>query len=262
MSKPTGGVFMNKLSKQDNLKLIKSNSTKILHPTHSLIVRKLNLKEKSSNIIKSEINDYLNLPEKFLSSNSKVIIGKKVKLKNMNVIGIEPIIQKKITAPNKRMSLYRKSFHFSNNNIDSSSKNFTGPTYHNMKEKQQYLNDKCEIIDNEQLKKIFNKYKTFQMLSKNDEKKNDFTQLNDKINKNNIKIFCINNISTTKAKKSRNIDIPLDITQSLIFQYNKKKIRQNLDNKIKNISKRLSRILNKNEDDLLLNRADDYSFKN
>lgn len=56
--------------------------------------------------------------------------------------------------------------------------------------------------------------------------------------------------------------MPLGITQSLTFQYNKIKIRQNLDNKIKNISKRLSRILNKNEDDLLLNRADDYSFKN
>ena len=169
MSKPAGGV-LNKLSKQDNLKLIKSNSTNILNPTHSLIVRKLNLKEKSSNIIKSEINDYLNLPEKFLSSNSKVIIGKKVKLKNMNVIRIEPIIQKKITTPNKRMSLYRKSFHFSNNNIGSSSKNSTGLTYHNMKEKQQHLNDKCEIIDKEQLKKIFNKYKTL-MTSKNDEKK-------------------------------------------------------------------------------------------
>lgn len=106
--------------RSNSKKLIKSNSIKILHPTHSLIVRKLYLKEKSSKIIKSEINGYLNLPEKFLSSNSKVIIGKIIKLKNMNVIWIKPIIPKKIAVPNKRMSLYRKSLNFNNNNIDSS----------------------------------------------------------------------------------------------------------------------------------------------
>ena len=181
MSKPIGGLIKNKLSKQANLKLIKSNSTKFLLPIHlpihSLIVRKLNEKEKSSNIITDEINDYLNLPDKFLSSNAKVIIGKKIKLKDMNFIGIDSLPHKKTQTPSKRVSLYRKSFNFNN----------TGFSYYNMKEKQQHSNnDKCEIIDNEQLKKIFNKYKTFHITSpeRQAEKRNYYSKSTEKTNRN------------------------------------------------------------------------------
>ena len=201
MSKSIGGLFTSKLSKQANLKLMKSNSTKFLLPTHSLIVRKLNSKEKSSNIITNEINEYLNSPEKFLSSNAKVIIGKKINVKDINFIGIEPLPQKKTITPNKRMSLYRKQFNFNNNNNnnnDSPSKNSTGFSHYNLKEKQQHSNnEKYEIIDNEQLKKIFNRYKTFHFASKNDEKKNNFPLLNEKNknknkNNNNCETFSIN----------------------------------------------------------------------
>lgn len=54
-----------------------------------------------------------------------------------------------------------------------------------MKDKQQHLNDKFEVIDNEELKKFFNKYKSFQMPPKYDEKKNDFSKLNYKSTKSN-----------------------------------------------------------------------------
>ena len=245
---------MNKLAKQANMKLIKSNSTNFMNPLHSLIVRKLNNKEKSSKIISNEIKDYLNLPEKFFSPNSKVIIGKKINLKDMKSIGIEPIITKKTPIINKRMStFFRKSLSF--NNFESSVRNSLA---YNFKEKQQ-TNDKYEIIDNEQLKKIFNKFKTFYLSSKNDEKKNNFPKLYEKNNGNET--FSFNNSTTTKTKKSRNKNIPFNLTEYLTFQNNKLKIIQNIDNKIKNISKRLSKILNKDESDLLLNRIDDYSFK-
>lgn len=245
---------MNKLAKQANIKLIKSNSTNFMNPLHSLIVRKLNNKEKSSKIISNEIKDYLNLPEKFFSPNSKVIIGKKINLKDMKSIGIEPIITKKTPIINKRMStFFRKSLNF--NNFESSVRNSLA---YNFKEKQQ-TNDKYEIIDNEQLKKIFNKFKTFYLSSKNDEKKNNFPKLYEKNNGNET--FSFNNSTTTKTKKSRNKNIPFNLTEYLTIQNNKLKIIQNIDNKIKNISKRLSKILNKDESDLLLNRIDDYSFK-
>ena len=174
-----GKIFMNKLSKQSNLKLTKSNSTKNFFSLHSLIVRKLNQKEKSSNIISKEINEYMNLPEKFFSPNSRVTIGKKIKLKDMKSIGIE-IIQKKIPIPNKRTSLLRKSFNFNNNNINISNNNNNNdnlsrsylPYGHasNKEKQQQSSNEKYEIIDNEQLKKIFNKYKTFHIIFSNDKK--------------------------------------------------------------------------------------------
>ena len=96
------------------------------------------------------------------------------------------------------MSLYRKQLNFNNNNSDSASKNYTGFSHYNLKEKQQHSNnEKYEIIDNEQLKKIFNRYKTFHFASKNDEKKNNFPLLNEKNknknkNNNNCETFSIN----------------------------------------------------------------------
>ena len=269
MSRQGVGFFINKLSKQTNAKLTKSNSTKNFYSLQSLIVRKLNQKEKSSDIIKNEIYEYLNFPDKFLSPNSRVTIGKKIKLKDMKFIGIEPVIQKKIQTPSKRMSLYRKSYNFNNNNInnnnsnnaESNMRNSIASTHLMFKEKQQAPNnDKLEVIDNEQLKKIFNKYKTFQINSKNDEKKNNFIKSNIK---NKSEIFTINNSSLTNKKKNRgrNNDIPMELAECLTFQNNKLKIDQYYDNKIKKISNHLSKLLKKNENELLINRVDDYSFK-
>lgn len=193
------------------------------------------------------------MPEKFFSPNSRVTIGKKIKLKDMKTIGIEPITQKKTPIINKRMSLYRKSLNFINNNINNN-ENYsrTSLAYNHIsnKEKQQISNEKYDIIDNEQLKKIFNKFKTFQVNSSNN--RNKFNKENE-----NYKYNKINN------KKSRNKDknFPLEITESLAFQNNKMKLRQKLNNKIKNISKYISTSIKKKENDLLLNRVDDYSFK-
>ena len=257
-----GGFFLNKLSKQTNTKLIKSNSTKTFYPLQSLIVRKLNQKEKSSDIIKNEIYEYLNFPDKFLSPNSRVTIGKKIKLKDMKFIGIEPVIQKKVQTPSKRMSLYRKSYNFNNNNnnnLESNMRNSIASTHLMFKEKQQTSNnDKLEVIDNEQLKKIFNKYKVFQINSKIDEKKNNFIKKNPK--KNN-EIFIINNKTNKKKNRGRNKDIPLELAESLTFQKNKLEIDQYYDNKIKKISNHLSKLLKKNENELLINKVDDYNFK-
>jgi hypothetical protein len=60
---------------------------------------------------------------------------------------------------------------------------------------------------------------------------------------------------------SRNEQIPLERAESFSFQNNKLKIRKNMDDKIKNISKNICKLLNKKEKDLLLNKVDDYTFK-
>ena len=254
-----GPIFMNKLSKQSNLKLTKSNSQKIFNPIHSYIVRKLNKKEKSSVLITKEIDEYMNLPEKFFSPFSPVTIGKKIKLKDMKAIGIEPVIPKKIPLSNKRMSLYRKSLNFNNNNnnVESFSRS-SAPTSHlSYKDKQQSNNEKYEIIDNEQLKRIFNKFKN---TNNSNENKKTFFKITDR-NKSNSNILN-NDAHKIKKKHFKRKDIPLDIEKSLIYQNNKLKIRQNLDNKVKKISKHISELLNKKEDELLINRVDDYCLKN
>ena len=125
-----------------------------------------------------------------------------------------------------------------------------------MKDKQQANNDKYEIIDNEQLKKLFNKYKTAKN-SSNDNEKNNFIQIQD-----NNSINYSNQNKNTNGNKAKKEEIPFDLSQSLFFQNNKLKERQTLNNKVKNISKHLSKILKKNEKDLLLNKLDNYNFKN
>ena len=254
-----GGFFKNKLSKQANLKLTKSNSTNLFHPLNSLIVRKLNQKEKSTNFILNEINEYLNLPEKFFSPTSRVTIGKKIKLKDMKFIGIEPLIPKKFTPSTKRLSIFRKSQNFNNaNNINGEGNIRSSISNHILfKDKQNQLNnDKYEIIDNEQLKDIFNRYKT----SKNYNKEYALFNTDEK-NNNSGKLKLNNNIIENK-KLSRNKEIPFDIKESLTFQNNKLKIKKNLDDKMKNLSKHLSKLLHKNENKLLINKVDEYCFKN
>lgn len=257
------GMFKNKLQKQSSPKIVKSNSTKLFQPKISYVVRKLDEKELSRDLISKEINEYLSSPEKYFSPNSKVTIGKKIKLKDMNKIGIEPVaVPKKMTIINKRMSLFRKfsNVFFNNNEKNSNLRSSISSSYFNMKDKQQINNDKYEIIDNEQLKKIFNKYKTAKnSLNNNDNEKDNFIQIQDN---NSMSINNCNqnkNINENKIKKK---EVPFDLSQSLFFQNNKLKERETLDNKVKNISKHLSKILKKSEKDLLLNKLEYYNFKN
>ena len=232
-----GPIFMSKLSQQANLKLSKSNSQNMFHPIHSYIVRKLKQKEKSNDLISKEIDEYMNLPDKFFSPLSPVTIGKKIKLIDMKKIGIEPAVQKKLAGSNKRMSMYRKSLNFNNNNLDSLSRNSVAGNYLAYKDKQQSNSEKYEIIDNEQLKRIFNGFKTnkipVNVNKKNFIKKNESNQIKSVLNQNH----------KIKKKYLKRKDIPLDIAKSLTYQNNKLRIRQNLDNTIKNISKHISELL-------------------
>jgi hypothetical protein len=247
-----GGIFLNKLSQQVNTNVKKPNSLNMIHPIHSLLVRKLNQKEKSSNIITREINDCLNLPEKFFSSNSKITVGKKIKLTNMKIIGMEKALPKKMNFQSKRMTL-RRSYSLSNINnlMDHNLRNSISTTFMSYKDKfqQQVNNDKYDLVDNEQLKKIFNQYKVCKKEYIDNKKRNI------KQNEKN------NNVKQDQSKMSRNEQIPLERAESFSFQNNKLKIRKNMDDKIKNISKNICKLLNKKEKDLLLNKVDDYTFK-
>ena len=261
MSKFMSGFFMNKLQKQTTPKIVKSNSTNLFRPKVSYVVRKMNEKEFSSDYISKEIEEYLTSPEKYFSPNSKVTIGKKIKLKDMNKIGIEPVVlPKKMTLQNKRISFLRKfSNVFLNNNNEKFANLRSSLSSFIAKDKQQLNNDKYEIIDNEQLKKIFNKYKTVK--NSNDNEKNNFIQIQDN---NSINFSNQNKNSNENNNNNKSIknEIPFDLSQSLFFQNNKLKEIQTLNSKVKNISKHLSKILKKDEKDLLLNKLDNYNFKN
>ena len=259
-----GELLLNRLSKQKNLNLSNNNSKKLLNPLHSLIVRKMNKKEKSNEVVTKEIYEYMNLPEKFFSPNSKVIIGKKIKLKDMKEVKPELTISKKLSTSTKRMSLYRKfSYNFrsqNNNNFESNLRKSMSNNLMSFKENRQSQlnNDKYDIIDNIQLKKIFNKYKT--CISQNNDKKN-IIKIKKIKNNNNINTNISNNNLISKNTETSEASYNINISQSLTVQNKRLNIKQKLDNKIKKISKHLSKLINKKENDLLLNRIDDYCFK-
>jgi hypothetical protein len=96
-------------------------------------------------------------------------------------------------------------------------------------------------------------------IKSNDNEKNNFIQIKDN---NSISINQSNQNKNINENKTKKKEIPFDLSQSLFFQNNKLKERQTLDNKVKNISKHLSKILKKSEKDLLLNKIDNYNFKN
>ena len=275
------GLFLKKLTFQNKPKINKSNSSKLFSPINSFLIRKINKDEKSNFLISKEIDDYLYSSDNYFSPSSRVAVGKKIKLLDMKTLGIKKPSTIKISIPNQRMSLYKKFFFQITNKENkgdyfNSLKSSMSSTHFSHKEKQQQLNnDKYEIIDNEQLKKIFNKYKTLNIISpktksndyiKVEENNNTNNNINNNINnntnndiKNTIKISSIN--SYIKKNRTRNREVPLGITKSLSLQNKKLEIRQALNSEVENISKNLSKLLNKDENDLLLNQVDCYNLK-
>ena len=170
----------------------------------------------------------------------------------MKIIGMEKALPKKMNFQSKRMTL-RRSYSLSNINnlMDHNLRNSISTTFMSYKDKfqQQVNNDKYDLVDNEQLKKIFNQYKVCKKEYIDNKKRNI------KQNEKN------NNVKQYQSKMSRNEQIPLERAESFSFQNNKLKIRKNMDDKIKNISKNICKLLNKKEKDLLLNKVDDYTFK-
>ena len=52
------------------------------HP-HSLLLRKLSSSTTNKNVIKSEISEYFNSPDKFFNPNSNIVINRKINLKKI-----------------------------------------------------------------------------------------------------------------------------------------------------------------------------------
>ena len=189
----------------------------------SLMVRKMTQSEKLNEYINKQIYDCFNSPEKFLSPESPITVGKKVKFKNFkSLLPIDSFTKKPIIS--KRMSTFNRKSIFTDLSHRSLSSNML------FKDKNSVNNDLYEIVDNERLKKIFESFK----LKKNNE---------------------------NEVGKKTSYKLPLTLIQSLNHQNNSLKFQKNFDKLNHNLSKRLSKTIGKNEQDLLLNKIDDYTFK-
>ena len=215
------------------------------HP-HSLLLRKLSSSTTNKNVIKSEISEYFNSPDKFFNPNSNIVINRKINLKK--IIHIEE------NKPSAHKTFGRRdSFRSNKNNTSKLSylkgKNSIYNKFSSDDKDDHSLGKNFELIDKERLRSIFISFKN---ASKNIIKKNKNTSINEE--KTNSK-----NDLEKKDKKEENI--PKQLSLDLGIQKRHLLKKKNLDKKSHETSKYLSLKLHKNENDLLFNSVHLYRFK-
>ena len=239
MSNPE--LFHQNSSPKKSTEKIQKNPSLNKIKKQTLFVRKLNYIDKnmskSRDQITKEIDNFFFLPDIYFSSNSPVTIGRKTIINDMDMsfdkkLGRRTSIR---TLPNKSNKNINKSI-----NITKSPKNYIGNL--NTVKSENAVNNvldnpNYEIIDNSRLSNIFKSFE--EKKEKNDFKNNSFSD----------------------NKNENNNNLPTDISSSLIDQQKKLNFNKSVDKKFKIFSKYLSKRINKNEKDLLLNQIDSYLYK-
>lgn len=242
-----------------------------------LSVRKMNMEEKNNKDINKEINEYFLTPEKYFQKNSPVTIGKKIYLLDMN----DPRLRRatKLKTEKRMVSNIIKNIANNNNPIAyKPSKNDLNtnnkPQNGNKgKDSQAYLdmNSKFEVIDNDQLKMIFNSYRIMNKKDKtNNNDKSELSSLNDSSSNTNNNIsneeknYFKNKFKNKKIIKnciSSMDDIPRDIKNSLNLQNKKLNLQKLSENQNIRMARFLSKKINNPQNNLLLNKIDSFRFK-
>ena len=207
----------------------------------TLLVRKYDSNEIPKKIIKSEITNFFNSPDKYLDLNSCIQINKRLNKKK--IFPLDNLIHK-TKQLNIKDSL--KSARNNNSKLTISYRekhqmtNITSNKDNNPTIKKNFL-----TIDNENLKNIFKSYK------------NNFQVPKQKGSDN-----LLYNISNSYSNRGNNSDnMPKDLSLSLSIQNRRLLNKKNSDKQNRNLSKYLSRKLHKNESDLLINGVHLYRFK-
>ena len=225
---------MDAIPQKNEAEKVQNNNYKF--KPYTLLVKKFNPQYYSKKIIKSEISDFFNSPEKFFDVNSPVCINKKI---NLNKIIPLDILTRKERALKESIKSTKNNSKFSSSLKERQLSHHTG----NNKDNQQPIKKTFEVIDNEKLKSIFKSYQN---------KKNPINEINKSPFKNNI----YNNRNNYDTNT-----IPRQLSLNLSIQNRRLRSKKYLDRQTRNISKYLSRKLHKNESDLLFNGVHLYRYK-
>jgi len=216
----------------------------------SLYIRPISVIEKNDERINKIIRSSFEDPEQFLDINTKVQIGRRIRLQKMDLLSTKDKNKRShsIRSPIKKVNVSTKI-----------SVTDTSKSLYTIKEKPnaKNLSINQEIIDNNNLKKIFENYKNKIYYNKNLRKnESSFSRSVKDINKS----YSINTKSKLNTINGEE-EFPFDLYNSLNYQ--NKRINDELSyfNRIKNISKKLSKKSNKKEDDLLFNKVDLFKYK-
>ena len=220
--------------KNENSKTIEVNTQKrdplpIIHRNknlRSLIIRKMEEDEKCKQYIQTEVNDYFNSPDRYFDKNSPISINQEIIIKDINLFQKEPLGNLTQKKSNKNLSFTPIRKKTSHPVLLQTSGNTTNNiNINNIREEL----PRYEIIDNEKLKSIFESFQ-------------DSNNHNSFLNENTKKF-------------------PSDLSKSLSVQNNRLKSSRNDMRNRQQMSGFLSKKLNKNEKDLLINNIDSYIYK-
>ena len=234
------------------------NNLRPLNQKQLLYVRKLNDNEKSIGDIEKEIYDSFNDPNKYFNSKSPIRIGKNIELKNIGII----------EKQENRSSLTRLK---KNNNDFSVTEKSCIATKTALNKQNNNTNNKInnnhnyELVDNNILKNIFDSYRkdsTKRYNNKNNSCENNYN--------NNSNNDLINSNSKNNINDSKSIDIidenliknlPINLSRSLSYQNKILNTRNTTDKEIKKMSHFISKKINSDEKDLMINKVDLYKYK-
>ena len=188
---------------------------------HSFILKKLSLSPSHKNIIKSQISQYFNSPEKYFNPNSKIFINRNINIKK--ILPIKDLKTNKILGNQNSYMSYKNNYNKLSHHRRRGNNKLTSES--------QISEKYYEVIDKEKLKGLFI---SFKQSSKIRGRKN------------------FSNITET---------IPNELSMDLNIQSNHLRSKKYIDKKSRETSKYLSRKLKKNESDLLFNNIDLFRYK-
>ena len=210
-----------------------------------LFVHKLNSCKSQKNFIKSKINQYFLLPEKYFRQKPLIVINKKIKIKELT-----PIKHLNNNMLNDATKSSKYKARLSNINAININRNTTNE---NEKDLKKPIKNN-EIIDNEKLKMIFNSYRNRKNL---------------KIIKDKLINSGENKIDLTKEHENKELfapelcdkNIPRELSLDLDIQKRRLKKKEKLEKRSRQMAKYLSNKINKNENSLLFNSVHIYRYK-
>ena len=237
-------------SSSENLNILANNNPINIHNTKklNLYIRPISVIEKNDEKINKLIYSSFNDPDQFFAVNSPVQIGTRIKLQNIDL--------------NSPRDKHRASYSVRNppkkgNMSFKVSVTDTSKSLYTIKEKpnpKSFLQN-TEIVDNNNLKRIFESYKSKIHQNKNLRKNESSFSRSVKDINNSSAMY--NNSKTINPEEQ----FPVDLYNSLNYQNKRINDELNYSKRIKNISKLLSKRSNKKEEDLLFNKVDLFKYK-
>ena len=197
------------------------NSHKTNNKGVTFYIRKANERDNSEGKINEKIETFFNSPETYFSNEFPISLGRKPEITD-------------ISFDMKTLKKRTSKKNINTQNTSSMSKALTRLSKDNYKNLPKYDTTKFEIIDNKRLDSIFN---TFRERIKSSKKNNSYNKYNNDTN------------------------LPTNISLRLNDQHKKMLNQKNNNKQIKNILHYLSKKTHTHEQDLLMNKVDNYLCK-